>query len=245
MKYILGLALIATVIPGGWMACKSVEELDNCAYEISFLENRALKVPSNDGEVQTMCGKAKGGIKCLKDQAQECMQGPMKSVTIKVMGDLENHLNTRCDSPPHRADFLKHVQCFTDDAKAEAIRLCSDKHMVMMEKVSNMNKDLRLGGSCCTAHAMRECIVGKVNELCSGETGDYFNDMIQEVTEENIQIVCNEYGSLEQCDSKYDAAAWGQLKAIMASSDVSAMRNHKYKTVIPIIIKMMKETRRK
>ena len=117
----------------------------------------------------------------MKDQAGECMNGPMKAVTTKVLGDLENHLNTRCDSAPHRADFLKHVQCFTDAAKADAIRLCSDKHLVMMEKVSNLPKDLQIGGSCCTAHGLKECVVGKIHELCSGETGDYFNDMISEV----------------------------------------------------------------
>ena len=94
---------------------------------------------------------------------------------------MQNHLNTRCDSPPHRVDFLKHVQCFTDKSKAEAVRLCSDKHLVMMEKVSNMAKDLRMGGACCTAHAFRECVIGKISELCSGESGDYFNDMISEV----------------------------------------------------------------
>ena len=97
------------------------------------------------------------------------------------MGDLEKHLNTRCDSPPHRADFLKHTQCFKDQAKADAIRLCADKHMVMLEKVSSLPKELKLGGACCSAHALRECAIGKITEMCSGETGDYFNDMISEV----------------------------------------------------------------
>lgn len=125
--------------------------------------------------------KAKAGLKCLSDQAKECMKGALKSLTVKVMGDLEKHLNTHCDSPPHRAEFLKHVQCFQDQAKADAIRLCSDKHMVMLEKVSNMPKELKLGGACCSSHALRECILGKITTLCSGESGDYFNELINEV----------------------------------------------------------------
>lgn len=187
--------------------------------------------------------KAKAGVTCLKDQANECMNGPMKSVTIKILGDLSNHLNTRCDSAPHRADFLKHVACFTDKAKADAVRLCSDKHLVMMEKVSVMPKENRLGGGCCSAIALKDCVVGKISELCSGETGEYFNDMIQEVAEENMQIVCNEYGSMSACTSKYPA--WGELQAIQDSTDVSSLMSHKYKTVIPIIIKMMKEAKRR
>lgn len=105
----------------------------------------------------------------------------MKAITIKVMNDLEGHLNTRCDSPDHRAEFLKHTQCFTDPGKADAIRLCADKHMVMMEKVSNLPKELILGGACCSSHSLRDCAISKITELCSGETGDYFNDMINEV----------------------------------------------------------------
>lgn len=60
-----------------------------------------------------------------------------------------------------------------------------------------------------------------------------------------MQVVCNEYINLDQCNSKYDPASWGQLKAIADSHDVSALKSHKYKTVIPVIIKMMKEAKRK
>lgn len=44
------------IIPGGWMACKTVEEMDVCAYEISFLENRDQPVPTTDAEVVDLCG---------------------------------------------------------------------------------------------------------------------------------------------------------------------------------------------
>lgn len=49
------IAVIAAVLPGFWCACKTIEELDQCAYEISFLANRNLKIPTNDGEVVGMC----------------------------------------------------------------------------------------------------------------------------------------------------------------------------------------------
>lgn len=49
------IAVIAAVLPGFWCACKTIEELDQCAYEISFLANRDIKVPTNDGEVIGMC----------------------------------------------------------------------------------------------------------------------------------------------------------------------------------------------
>ena len=120
----------------------------------------------------------------MKDEANSCSKGTIKAVATKVMNDLEHHMTVRCDSPAHRADFLKHIQCFTDPSKAAQIRLCSDKHMIMMEKVSGLALPLRLGGACCSSLALRECIIGQISSLCSGESGDYFNDMIQEVVRE-------------------------------------------------------------
>lgn len=49
------LAIIAALVPGYWTACKTVEELDQCAYEVSFLANRNLKPPTNDAEVVDQC----------------------------------------------------------------------------------------------------------------------------------------------------------------------------------------------
>lgn len=94
---------------------------------------------------------------------------------------MENHLHLRCDNEKERAEFLKHVQCFSDKAKADAIRLCADKHMVMMEKVVDFPKELRLGGSCCSSHALRECVMNHINNLCPGETGEYFDELIRDV----------------------------------------------------------------
>ena len=124
----------------------------------------------------------------MADHARECAKGALKSITIKVMNDLENHLHTRCDNPAERAEFLKHVGCFSDSSKADPIRLCADKHMVMMEKVSNFPKPLRLGGACCSSHALRECAINHITNLCSGETGDYFNDMISDIVSNIIFI---------------------------------------------------------
>lgn len=243
MKYILSLATVLVFVPGYW-ACKTVEELDQCAYEISFLSNRGLVVPSDDAGVVDLCNKAKAGLKCLADHARDCAKGAMKSLTIKVMNDLERHLHTRCDNPDERAEFLKHVQCFHDQSKIDSVRLCADKHMVMLEKVSNLPKPLRLGGACCSSHSLRDCAINKITSLCSGETGDYFNEMIGEIAEENIELVCKEYSDTDRCAAKYDPATWAELKAIMDSEDPAMADKHKYKTVVPLIVKMLKEARK-
>ena len=57
-------------------------------------------------------------------------------------------------------------------------------------------------------------------------------------------MVCKEYSSLEKCDAKYDPATWGDLKAIMASEDAGMTGQHQYKTIVPIIVKMLKEARK-
>ena len=35
--------------------CKTVDELDDCAYKSSFLDNRDLKIPKTPEELQTYC----------------------------------------------------------------------------------------------------------------------------------------------------------------------------------------------
>ncbi|UXI14490.1 putative ATP-dependent RNA helicase DDX46-like [Sarcoptes scabiei] len=221
--------------------CKTVEELDQCAYEINFLANRNIQVPSDDDGAIKMCDKAKEGLKCLTDYAKECSKGPVRAVATKLSNDLEKHLHARCDDPGQRGELLKHIQCFKDQSKADAIRLCSDKHMVMMEKVSNLPKPLRVGGACCSSHSFHECVIGHITKLCSGETGDYFSDMVDDVAEENIDLICKEFTNLDRCDAKFDPAVWTELKGIMASEDPVNVDRHKYKTLVPIIMKMIKD----
>lgn len=241
----LCVVMIVVMANNGW-ACKSVEELDQCAYQINILSNKDLAVPTTDEQVVAGCNIAKSSLKCLKDDAESCMKGPMKPMVLKVMGDMEKHLNTHCDSPPHRAEFLKHVQCFTDQSKLDAVRMCADKHVIMLEKVSTMPKNLRIGGGCCSAFSFHECVMSKVTELCSGETGEYFNDLITEAAEESINLVCNELNSVAKCDAKFDPTAWSELKELANSNDPAVLASrHKYKTVVPIIIKMLKEARRR
>lgn len=239
MKQILSIVLIfCIVVPGSW-SCKSIEELDECAYRISFLANRDMKVPSNDEETVHMCDNAKVSLKCISDEAKECSKGAAKAIFTKVMNDLEKHLHTRCDKAEDRAEFLKHVQCFQDPEKADALRLCSDKHMIMMEKVSQLPKELRLGGSCCSSHGFRECVMEKMNSFCPGESADYFENLISEVSEENLELVCKDFSSYEQCDSKYDHDTWHELKSILESDDQALAHEHHYKTILPIIMHMM------
>lgn len=124
--------------------------------------------------------KAKAGLKCLKDEAESCMKSTLKPMVLKVLGDAEKHLNTHCDNPGHRAEFLKHVQCFKDPAKADAVRKCGQKHVAMLEKVATLPMNLRIGGGCCTAHSFKDCALEQITKLCSGETGEYFNDLVAE-----------------------------------------------------------------
>lgn len=239
------LVMVMVLANHGW-ACKSVEELDQCAYEMNILANKDLPIPTTDEQVVAGCGVAKNSLKCLKDDAEACMKGPLKPMVMKVMNDMEKHLNTHCDSPPHRAEFLKHVQCFTDHAKLDAVRLCADKHVIMLEKVSTLPKNLRIGGGCCSAFSFHECVIKTVSEQCSGETGDYFNDLITEAAEESINLVCNDLNSVAKCDAKFDPATWTELKSLANSNDPAVLaRRHHYKTVVPIIIKMLKEARRR
>ena len=122
----------------------------------------------------------KSGLKCLKDEATHCMKGPMQAATLMIMNDQEANVNEHCDSPQHRSDFLQHIQCFQDVSKADAVRLCVDRHLTMMELIATKPKETWHGTVCCANTAMNNCIIDTITKQCSGDTGAYFSDMIQE-----------------------------------------------------------------
>lgn len=212
--------------------------MDQCAYQLSFLENREIPVPYNEADVLQSCKQSQSGIKCLRSHTEECMTGMIKNIFLNAIVTLEKHINNRCDSKPHRDEFIKHVTCFHDPAKAEAIRLCTDRYLVIMEKTSELDPAYQLGGACCSVQAMHDCAVDKFRSNCNEESGDYFEELLGEVNEGNNQTVCAQFNSIRACDSNYDSKIWSQFKSIMASNDPLIIKAHRYKSVIPPVIKM-------
>ena len=125
--------------------------------------------------------KAKIGQKCLKEDVNACVRGLFKGALLSYLKGLEDHLINRCDLPDNRAEFLRHVACFTDKTKADAIRFCGEKYVATIEKISTLAPELRHPGVCCSVVMMRQCTIDQIKTQCSGETGEYFNDMIDEM----------------------------------------------------------------
>lgn len=55
MHFKLFAVVVSLLIPGIWSICKTIEELDQCAYQLSFLENREIPVPYNEADVLQSC----------------------------------------------------------------------------------------------------------------------------------------------------------------------------------------------
>ncbi|KAH7644187.1 hypothetical protein HUG17_6549 [Dermatophagoides farinae] len=238
MKYITILAIIISLLKVGW-SCRTIEELDECAYSFDIISNPSIPIPTNDQEVQTLCSNTQSGLKCLNDEAKECAKGSIKAILVKVITDLTDGINHRCADPGERTEFARHIQCFHDDTKAAPIRNCVNRHIAMMERVSTIDKSLRLGGGCCGSHYFRKCIIDTIQAGCGGDSADYFNEMIEAAVGQNMELMCKELSDIGKCDAKYDQTTWTELKAIMDSNE--PIGEHQYKTLIPIIIKMLKE----
>lgn len=60
-----------------------------------------------------------------------------------------------------------------------------------------------------------------------------------------MEMMCQQYTNLNACESKYDPATWADLKAIMDSTDAAQLvKQHQYKTFVPIILKMLKDNKK-
>ena len=46
--------VISALIQNGW-SCRTIEELDECAYSFDILTNPGIPIPKNDQDVQDLC----------------------------------------------------------------------------------------------------------------------------------------------------------------------------------------------
>lgn len=97
----------------------------------------------------------------------------------------ENHLKGRCNDNKQKEIFLKNIACLSPRSKVEPIDECSDKGIIMLEKLRDIPKDKRLGGICCTMHFIRECAAQKISAICGQETVEYFEGILEEVVSTN------------------------------------------------------------
>ncbi|CAG2118907.1 unnamed protein product [Medioppia subpectinata] len=217
------------------------QQLDDCMYDTMFLGNPESIVPTNDAQMTQHCSKMMTGIKCVKDYSDTCLTGFAKQMTGMVSDSLSKHLDTQCNQPKERAEFIENMKCFEPKEKMTPLHVCTDKHTKAMELVSLMNKgDPHMQFMCCAYQLFRRCITKEVTQICSVGHSQFWDEMFDEVASEAVTMACSDLNSVDKCSAKLDAAHWTQLKTLDEATDPSVW-HHGARTPIKFMLEMIKK----
>lgn len=81
---------------------------------------------------------------------EKCVTGPPKLLLKKIYGTVKRGLDERCDNENKASEFVENVKCLDTEEKVEAVRMCSDKHIKLLEKVVELEFGQRTGPLCCS-----------------------------------------------------------------------------------------------
>lgn len=93
----------------------SYDEVKKC-YNLEYMfSDGKFQWPTDDGSVQTLCGKLLEGGQCFKAFVDKCSKFPAaKEEFNKKLAALKLYHQSVCDSPDGRKGFLDRVQCYSN-----------------------------------------------------------------------------------------------------------------------------------
>lgn len=176
---------------------------------------------------------------CLISMNDKCVTGPPQLFMKKLFGSIKQSISDRCDDPENLQEFLDNLQCLDTDAKVEAVRKCSDKHIVILEAVSNFKPEARSGALCCAFQGHQDCLEKVVREQCGDSQANYFKSLVAENADEIAFRQCDNFNTLAKCGSNLPADQWTTLSPLFDADPADARFKHSYKSPVPILVKML------
>ena len=109
----------------------------------------------------------------------------------KIYSNVRKGLDERCTDTDKANEFVDNLKCLDTDDKVEAVRTCSDKHVLLLEKVSNIGDMLqRTGPLCCAFQAYKKCTIDTVSKVCGTDQANYFLSIIMEYVSKQSSRTC-------------------------------------------------------
>ncbi|CAG2162561.1 unnamed protein product [Oppiella nova] len=236
----LCLIIIIAAFKGYRSECKITEEqLDNCFHDAMFLGNLDSIIPSNEDEMSHHCSTINGGVNCARDYSASCLTGFPQQVTEMVLTNMGHHMESRCNKPSERAEFLENVKCFLPKEKMKPLHVCGDKHTKFMEIASKMSKeDAHLAFMCCAYQVFKHCILTNTIQICSEGHAQYWDEIFEEVASEAVTFACSDFDSVDKCAAKLKPEDWAKIKTIDQATD-PAVWAHNMRTPIKFMLEMI------
>lgn len=123
---------------------------------------------------------AQESVSCLNDFNENCVTGPPQMFLRKIYSTVKKGLDERCTDGDKAAEFVENLKCLDTDQKAETVRMCSDKHIKLLEKVAELEFGARTGPLCCAFQAYKSCSMDAITGVCGESQANYFQSILME-----------------------------------------------------------------
>ena len=123
---------------------------------------------------------ATDSLNCLNEFNENCITGPPQILLRKVYDKVNNGLDGRCNDKEKSAEFIDNIKCLDTEQKVETVRMCSDKHIKLLELVSKLDFARRFGPTCCAFQAFKTCSLDSMRTVCGEEEANFFESLLLE-----------------------------------------------------------------
>ncbi len=160
----------------------SYDEVKKC-YNLEYMFSEGkFQWPTDDGSVQTLCGKLMEGGQCFKAFVDKCSKLPAaKEQFNKKMAALKLYHESVCGSPDGRKGFLERVQCYSNPNVITPVKAAHKKFVAMVEKLPSYDKAQRKQAFCCSILFLKDAAKGPVSANCKADTVEYLKGLLQTV----------------------------------------------------------------
>ncbi|XP_017461409.1 PREDICTED: uncharacterized protein LOC108354747, partial [Rhagoletis zephyria] len=193
---------------------------------VQFFGNRAQKPNSNQAAFDENCKTYKDGVDCLIDYSNKCLEAQPAALAKSIMKSVKDHYNKRCNDPDYSKDFIEHNKCFEDPAIFEQFHQCEDKWFHRMQELLKLKVDVEKGiqSTCCIFHEFQRCISEQNTNLCHDKNARFWDDTLDEVSDDTVNIFCAQLKTSEQCSKNFPADMWKQIDEPVKGMDAEALK---------------------
>jgi hypothetical protein len=216
-------------------------QLKACFNFGSLISGEGVKWPTSDGEVQSMCGRAKDGFECVKKFNADCVKESDR-LFLKGVGDKITALFKEvCESPAGRSGFLKRVSsCYGKPEVAKGFRDAHVRFVGMVEHIgANVAKGERRAAVCCSTLSFRDGVRKMTAANCDADTQEYIRSKVESMGEK-MRLLCQmEEGTpYETCAAKLGEGVRGALAGFI---NAPTPPTTKYPVALPTFFQMWME----
>lgn len=205
-------------------------------------QSQGVKWPTNDGEVQSVCGKLKEGFECVKKFNQDCVTKESERTLLQGLGKrLTDHHHEVCDSTEGRAGFLRRVaNCYGKPEVNSGMRNAYARFVGLIEKTATFDKGSRLGAICCSVLYMKGQAKQIIEQSCDAESLQYLSNKMTQMGGEKFRTMCPlpDGTTAEQCAANLSDSVRAELGAILHAASPPQT---KYPVALPTMFQMWKE----